>query len=87
MTVSPWMIDVIIVLIGIECVGVAILLRRLGRARLIGLAVSFLASGAALMVALRTALSRPADPMISVWLLVALVGHVVTLVLAAKHIQ
>lgn len=69
-------VDFILVFMLLEAVG-SILLNRRWRLRAVPAVVIFnLASGAALLMALRAALQQAAWPLIAAWLLVALAGHV-----------
>ena len=75
MTISPLMIDAVILAVGGEFILLAVFLQRAGRSGWILPAFWFLASGALLMAALRLALSASAGALIALPLLASLVTH------------
>jgi chromate transport protein ChrA len=83
MPLNPTIIDLILILIGIEFLGFLIGLARIGRRDLLPALACFLLSGAVIMLALRFALMDEVNP---AWVL-GLLGlsfplHILTLVLA-----
>lgn len=79
------MIDVILAGVAIEFLALAYLLRRAGRGLLIAPLFFFLASGAALMVALRFSLDDAQARLIAVPMLAALFLHATFLVVSYRR--
>lgn len=77
--ITPTTIDAILVVIVLEAIGLSWWVRRSDRTQLIGPLLLFLASGAALMMALRAALNEASETMMSILLLVAGLLHVACL--------
>ncbi|MEM7766553.1 MAG: hypothetical protein AAF253_03590, partial [Pseudomonadota bacterium] len=76
MTITPWMIDAILVGIAVEFGVGAVWLRRLQRPGLVPAFGWFLLSGAALMLALRIVLAGDGgDGLIAAALLASLISH------------
>ena len=76
---SGHIIDAIIALMLLEAVLLGLVHNRTGRGIPLGGALSFLASGAALMLALRAALTGANWQHISAFMLIGLVAHLVDL--------
>ncbi|MDJ0852109.1 MAG: hypothetical protein QNK04_27385 [Myxococcota bacterium] len=79
MVITPAWIDAILVLVVLEFVAVGAWLAHASAGRLVLPFSLFLASGAALLLALRAALARAEAPWIALALLAALVCHLLTL--------
>ncbi|MFO1121162.1 MAG: hypothetical protein U1F47_02395 [Hyphomicrobiales bacterium] len=76
--------DVILVLLAGECIVVSIYLSGTGRRSQLGGFLAMMASGAALVVALRTALTGGSWAVIIVALLISLVAHLADLVIRLR---
>ena len=87
MTFGPALIDAILVGVALEFLGLTWWLMRRGQSRWIAPVFWFLASGAALMAALRSATIGASE----VWILGALtisgLGHIAALALAARNLS
>ena len=84
---SPLLIDGILVGIGIELAGLTAVLFRTGRRRWIPPMVAFLLSGAALMLALRFALSGASPMLIQASMAVSGLMHILTLWLVVRALD
>ncbi len=72
---SGWMVDAILLLMLAEAVGLTILRQRYGRGPATLPLLCFLVAGAALMLALRAALTGAAWTSVAGWLVLAFVAH------------
>lgn len=87
MTITPGLIDLVILAVGGEFLLIAWLLRRAGAQAWIAPAFWFLASGALLMGALRLAIAGSGGGLIALPLLGSLVTHLLTLNSAWRPIK
>ncbi len=87
MTVTPVMLDAILVLIGAEFLLIGLFLRARGQKRLIVPVGAFLLSGLALMLALKLALGGATGGAIAGLLAMSFVGHAGALVLAWRAVK
>ena len=85
--VRPFMIDIILLAVVVEFLVLRAILWRRGRDHLVAPLFLFLASGAALMAALRFSLTPQQELLIPLALLAALILHAACLVLAAGLIK
>ncbi len=72
---SGRIVDIIVVLVAVEALALVSLKLFSGRGPSTGALLSNLASGAALMLAVRAALTGADWPMVAAWLLAALFAH------------
>lgn len=79
------MIDAILIGVVLEFLAIAYFLRRSGRAFLVAPIFFFLASGGALMVALRFSLDGGQRPLIALPMLAALFLHAIFLIVALRR--
>jgi len=78
MAVTPQLVDLVLVFVAIEAAGLVLFLQATGRGRLAPPAALFLASGAALMTAVRCALAG-ADALVAPSMLAAFALHAGTI--------
>ncbi len=81
---SGRIVDLILVGVAVEAVLLLVLCRGAGRFAPFGATI---AAGAALMLALRAALTGSAWPVVAGWMLVGLIAHVADLVLRRKTLR
>lgn len=72
---SGRIVDVIVALVAVEALVLVAVRLRFGRGPSTGALLSNLASGAALMLAVRAALTGADWPIVAAWLLAALIAH------------
>ncbi len=82
---SGRIVDAILVLVAVEALVLLCARARWGRGPAPGALLSNLASGAALMLALRAALTGTAWPGIAVWLTAALAAHLAEMVIRFRR--
>ena len=83
MSLSPHLIDGILVLIGVEVLVLSLWLRRANASRLVPALICFLVSGALLMLALRVSLTGPDQGAVTLaCITLSLPVHLAALILA-----